>query len=837
MKCCRLLVVLASVIGGSGIASDASAQHDVSAAAAAKADLPRALLAVPLRTQWRDADEQLTRNLGAGLGIELRHDDGFGEYRDLIERVLSEDTPYVARMTPYAFVAAQMLGARLEVLGTYESAATHATTYRSYFVVNAKRFEAFPATLEGVYEFLKSRSPNEPARFVYHSRFSTSSYLLPALWFRTHRIFSTRHLNDAIVRIDVEQSQSGEDSIARVAADEAQIAAVSDDTKQENNPAVLFIPLPLALPNDLLVAPAWLSEPSKAAVRAAIERSPEIGIGDFKRWRSIDRAREALDALNQLNRVARAAPAPVVVRVIVDGAGEDPQVAARLEQVREEVRQAVRLAGTELVVEEPKFHQYADVIWTVHWIHDGAILLESDIQARRDVGDRLRQQFHLSFTPAEGDLTRRVVSLIHSRMHRIRYVWPYDERAPTVIRDVDFSLPKGDPVYAQRVTWRDPDRNAFVPSEWVDTRVMSADPAKFVLDRRDFIRTDAEAIDYQNPLSDVAYRVILERPSNESRQSRILAAAFVGLFLLAGVGAGLDLRCRLRPRIRPVPRTLPEMCAALAARVHGPWSQRTLTDANVLACHRPRVEEQIEDLKAQRLVPPAMGGITRLAYSIGAGIPFAKGVSLDASRRVELVIDPTRVSNTLRLTALLRLLVGRQLLSPFVGVPLEWEGLNELARSILPDAEPGDVLIRHEDETVIEFASRHFNRVLDDGTKQLSLLPGSWLVSRRDGRCLAQQHIPLPAHLTIRGTRISALRLEFNVADDVEVPIEPESRTMKCWVLGKLVRTTIDQESGSTLSLHLRTVALLLEESAALNAVVMRLARDIDTPAKHEEGA
>lgn len=257
----------------------------------------------------------------------------------------------------------------------------------------------------------------------------------------------------------------------------------------------------------------------------------------------------------------------------------------------------------------------------------------------------------------------------------------------------------------------------------------------------------------------------------------------------------------------------------------------------MLACNRPRVEEQIEDLKAQRLVPPAIGGITRLAYSIGAGIPFAKGLSLDASRRVELVIDPTRVSNALRLTALLRLLVGRQLLSPFVGVPLEWEGLNELARSILPDAEPGDILIRHEDETVIEFASHHFNRVLDEGTKQLSLLPGSWLVSRRDGRCLAQQHIPLPAHLTIRGTRISALRLEFNVADEVEVPIDPESRLMKCWVLGKLVRATIDQESGSTLSLHLRTVALLLEESAALNAVVMRLARDIDTPVKREEGA
>ena len=827
MRCCRLPVVLAFVIGGSGITSEAFAQQD----------MPRALLAVSPSADYRQADDLLAQHLGRALGVDLRRDGGFSNYRDLIERVTTDDSGYVARMTPYAFVAAQMLGARLEVLGTYESVVTRTTTYRSYLVLNAKRFEAFPPTVEGVYEYLKALK--EPARFVYHDKFSTSSYLLPALWFRSHRIFATEQSVDSLVRIEaMRDAKSSRESVGKVAADQAQLAAVWDATKQEyeHDSSVVFIPLPYTVPNDLLVTPAALPETAKAAIRNAIERSPEIGVADFERWRSIDNAREALYALHELNRVARAAPAPVVVRVTIDEESKHSETATQLDQIVEEVRQAVRLAGTELVLEE-KVHQAVDVIWTVRSIHSGAILLESDIQAPRNLRDRLKQEFHISFTPVDGDLTRRVVSLIHSRMHRIRYVWPYDERAPTVIRDVDFSVPTGEPVHVQRVTWVDPDRNAFVPSEWRDTKVVSVDQAKFVFDRKDFIRPDASALDYQDPLSDVAYRVILERPSNESRQSKILAATFVALFLLTGAGAGVDLRNRLRPKTQLVPRTLPEMCAALAARIHRPWSQRALTEADVLACNRPRVEEQIEDLKSQRLVPAAMGGITRFAYSIGAGIPFAKGVCADANRRVELVIDPTRVSNTLRLTALLRLLIGKQLLSPFVGVPLEWEGLNELARAILPDAGPGDILIRREDETVTEFASRHFNRVLDEGMKQLSLLPGSWLVSRRDGRCLAQQHIPLPAHLTIGGSRISSLRLEFNVADEVELPFDPASQTVNCWVLGKLVRATIDQETGSTLSLHLRTVALLLQPGTALNAVVLRLARDIDGSGKKEEGA
>jgi hypothetical protein len=452
---------------------------------------------------------------------------------------------------------------------------------------------------------------------------------------------------------------------------------------------------------------------------------------------------------------------------------------------------------------------------------------------REELRSRLRQEFHLSFTQAEGDLARRIVSLIHARMHRMRYVWPYQEGAPTVIRDVDFSIPLGAPVHVQRLTWRDPDRNDFVTTGAFDTLPVEVTPSTFAFDRRDFVRTDTGTPDFQNPLSDVAYRVVLERRTHESLFSKALTGTFVILLLLAGAGASLDLRRRLIPIQAPPRPSLPEECAALAARVHASWRERPLKEADVLFCARQRVEEQIEELKSKGLVPAAMGGITRWAYgfTVGAAVPFVKGVmSGQAGRHVDLVLDPAKVGNTLRLDALLDLMIRKRLLSLFVGAPLEWDALNRLTRTLLPGAGEGDLIIRPEDETVIEIASRHFTHVLEDGQNRLSLLDGTWTVARRDGRCLAQQRTDLQGPLVVGAARVSTVIMEFNVADDVEVPLDAASRTLDCWVLGKIVRSSVVNDAdGQALCLHLRTVALLLAQSSGVQHVVMVHARDVES--------
>ena len=62
-------------------------------------------------------------------------------YGDVI-RAFAEPDPgrgYLARITPLAYVAAEMLGAKLNILAVYQSAATNDTTYHSYFVVNKRR--------------------------------------------------------------------------------------------------------------------------------------------------------------------------------------------------------------------------------------------------------------------------------------------------------------------------------------------------------------------------------------------------------------------------------------------------------------------------------------------------------------------------------------------------------------------------------------------------------------------------------------------------------------------------------------------------------------------------
>ena len=68
------------------------------------------------------------------------------------------DGSYVARVTPYALVAAELLGANVQVLGTYVSQATGRTTYQSYFVVARNRFSQ-PPELPDLVRMLRGAKP------------------------------------------------------------------------------------------------------------------------------------------------------------------------------------------------------------------------------------------------------------------------------------------------------------------------------------------------------------------------------------------------------------------------------------------------------------------------------------------------------------------------------------------------------------------------------------------------------------------------------------------------------------------------------------------------------
>ena len=531
-----------------------------------------AFVTVALDDETRAADTTLRNYLHDKT--HLQFDPIEMEYAAAIQRLAAwkrGSQPYVARMTPYAFVAAEMLGASFEILGTYNSKATGVTTYHSYFVVNRKNFSRPNPGLGDLLAFLRTRQ----ARFIYHDRFSTSSYFLPALYFRSQRVFSTSEATDSsegITAIQVtKHAGTSSDLVAQVASGNADLAAVWDGTKQKVKDArlddqVYFIQLPDPIPNDLLVSSRWI-DPADAnqlreAIRSMNRTGPgEIDTGDYRWWEEFKKADAARLALASLRRIAAEHRAPVTVQVEPAPAGRN---SANLNDYVEAAQQAVRLSGSEFVLYDEDAYVHKDVTWTLALIHDGAVDLTVTI-AGSEVAP---QRFQISFTDVS-DLTKRIGGLIHSRVHRIRYVWPYDEKSPTVIRDVDFSVPVGTTLEARKIAWLNPGRNAFREGDRFDVQVKNADFFRFSLDDTRFPRAPDGAGWAYDPMSNTAFRVVLVRPAVEPFFMQALTVTFILLLASAAIACIVDLRRNERPPksesygpVKPVVLQHPEL--------HGP---------------------------------------------------------------------------------------------------------------------------------------------------------------------------------------------------------------------------------------------------------------------------
>jgi ABC-type phosphate/phosphonate transport system substrate-binding protein len=499
-------------------------------------------LEVSLDEETRRADEKLRRYLSQQTGAAFVPERPL-EYGAVVNRLaawLPEKGDFVARTTPYAFVAAEMLGAQLDGIATYVSSATGGMTYHSYFVVNRERFGRRPE-LAGIVDYL--RSLDQPASFVYHSKFSTSSYFLPALFFRSHGIYNMAAATQYHTAIHSQEfGSSSSDLVRAVAEGRYDLAAVWDGTKSRFEDVdslreryaskVYFIQLPTPVPNDLLVVSAAMDSVTRGRILAAIRTMApdQIAEGDFQTWQDINTAPAAREALANLRWLARDRPAAVTVDVrrAVHGTPID-------DRLLDAARQAVRLSSTEFVNYDDDFHAHRDYVWTIEQVRQGTLALTSRISGS-DIED---QRFRISFSDDE-DLTRRIGTLIHSRMHRVRYVWPYRLEQPTVVRDVGFSLPPGSPVRVRRVHWLDAQRNYFQQDAEFIARVDHADFFKLEL-QPNFI-APADAGFGFDPMSNISYRVILIRPSQEATLFRVLTAAFVLLLVAAAAAAVLAVR-------------------------------------------------------------------------------------------------------------------------------------------------------------------------------------------------------------------------------------------------------------------------------------------------------
>jgi len=507
-------------------------------------------------------DQQLHIKLGNLVKDGIPKKEKYGAVVD--NAIMENPGALIFRMTPYVYVASEMQGAKLDLIGTYKSRNTGNSTYNSYFVV---RRDAFPEltggsspTLTQVVDWLRDNSRNgKPLRFLFHNRWSTSSYFLPSLYFRSQRIFAvpdreaggslTEDSDEPITEIlleDIDNNSSSE-LVRRVAGGTGTFAAVWDGTRskfldQPEGEAVFFVRIPGELPNDLLVSGKSVQKETKSAIEEKLDAGihltePSSDVDTWLHWNSDD-ARDARAALSVLRRRAMAPPSPTVIDVKGIEVKDDEDKAAHLDKLLDAVRQAVRLSGTELVVKDD-YYVRSDIDWTLELIHDDALRLEARYRDFVLDSEVVEQEFRISYLDPE-DLTRRIGNLIHNRIHRIRPLWLYQNKKPTVIRDFDFAIPVGEPLPYQVISWEDPESNHYTLQEWAETKAEGADFNKLRLDDDGFKKNIDTTLDFE-PMGRTEYRVLLIRPSVERALFRFLSIALVLLFFLAATGAIWDL--------------------------------------------------------------------------------------------------------------------------------------------------------------------------------------------------------------------------------------------------------------------------------------------------------
>jgi hypothetical protein len=864
------------------------------------------------------------------------------QYEEII-RAFAErsDQKLVARITPYAYVAAEMLGAKFDILAVYRSEATQSTTYQSWFVLRradivaqmceaaeteagvlndiqahtsgaaahtappvkdtpldravklcsdngreTKALELFAPvsvhddstsdrrlrgqrerkiqaqldrlldiggeqepTLKELTEYLRWRAEaGKPASFVFHDRFSTSSFFLPSMYFKSVGVFD-RNQTTNVEGIPIEARQlpsaSSTTLVTEVAEGHADLAAVWDGTKVKfmnavmgtsryaANEKVAFVPIvPNILPNDLLVASGiapWI----RSAVTNAIVSDSTAGrraLGthpndDFLAWHvwdntavgdATDAAREALAKLRQ---DARQPPAPVVVRVT-----GDPSIDPRYINATKE---AVRLSGTEFVLEARDLHRQVDMIWRLSSLHDGALTLTCTLAGESELEgpfSAAANTLPISFVD-DTDLPQRIADLARSRLMRIRYVWPYEERFPAVLRDLDFT-PDRD-VLVQKVSWVDQTHNAYTPGTPFHARIENPkDFDKFRLsDDLRFPRNNDGGFNF-NPMGNEAYRVVIARQARPGVVLTALPAAFVLLFAAAAIGLVLDAR-----RKDPSPTGLAQSYRQRVTQYHSWWREHDLQDREILWFDGKGFSEFIKEAR--------LGGMSQLVRSGGfdfslAGLPIRLWVVTpllarmfnQQTRLAGELIDASEASSVAALQRAVQYLLRGGRLAPFVGFPervgdstpsseiahpLEWVALSDVASRRFAELGIGgdhDVVLDARNASLSLVVSNHFRGVINRGMREAVLFRQTWTLS---GDAVLSYATPLHTPLRIGdgSQAVSSARIDVVLSNGSSSRLTTQA-PVSAWVFGRINDTLTE---GDVLVLRIKPLAVLASDA------------------------
>jgi ABC-type phosphate/phosphonate transport system substrate-binding protein len=961
MKLSHWLGALALVVSASGCARQHAQPSEMPTPWVPQDTRDVAFLSVIPDKETEDADKRLKQFLEVSIQATVQSNreaskTAFGDepvrissqpkqYEEII-RAFAErrDQKLIARITPYAYVAAEMLGAKFDILAVYRSEATQSTTYQSWFVVRRAELarqmcEAADAeaallndiratnaptsvvesprekndvrdrvvdlcrnrtgkepkhlrdfspvgvhdystsvqrqreqrqrkinaqlerlididgeqepTLKELDDYLRWRADaGTPASFVFHDRFSTSSFFLPSLYFKSVGVFDRNQTTNVEgTAIEARQFVSGSSSalVNEVAEGRADLAAVWDGTKvkfmnaalgtsrSDANLKVAFVPIiPKILPNDLLVASGiapWVrnaitnalaSDPT--AGRDKLEQRHHVQTDDFLAWHVWDNTEvgdvtdAAREALAKLRQEARQPPSPVVVRVTGDVSIDPKYINA--------AKEAVRLSGTEFVLEAKDLHRQVDMIWTLSSLHDGALNLTCTLAGENELDgpfSAAANTLPISFVD-DTDLPQRIADLARSRLMRIRYVWPYEERFPAVLRDLDFT-PDRD-VLVQKVSWIDQTHNAYTPGTPFHARIDNPrDFDKFRLsDDIRFARNNDGGFNF-NPMGNESYRVVIARQARPGIILAVLPAGFVVMFAAALVGLLVDAR-----RKDPPPAGLAQSYRQRVSAYHSWWRDHDLQDREILWFDGKAFTEFIREAK--------LGGVSQLVRTGGfdfslAGLPIRLWVVTQLlarmfnqqARLAGELIDASEASSVAALQRAVQYLLHGARLAPFVGFPerfddatpsaetahpLEWVALSDVASRRFAELgiSGGDVVLDAKNESLSMVVSNHFRGVITRGMREAVLFRQTWNVND-DGTALSfETALHTPLKIGHGAQAVAAARIEVVLGGAGSQLAE---RTpVSAWVFGKINDTPTE---GDVLVLRIKPLAVLASDA------------------------
>lgn len=147
----------------------------------------------------------------------------------------------------------------------------------------------------------------------------------------------------------------------------------------------------------------------------------------------------------------------------------------------------------------------------------------------------LTQEFSISYRMGDSEnLASRIRWVIDHKMHRIRYIWLFDNDNARVLRDIDFQIPVGQEVKVQKITWSDFNTNEYTVDTPFTVEVTQSDFYSFQLKGKGFPQKEDGKFGFE-PLGNVAYRVFLERIPNAGDTYKLTTKILLGLFGLAAL--------------------------------------------------------------------------------------------------------------------------------------------------------------------------------------------------------------------------------------------------------------------------------------------------------------